>query len=249
MAKTVLVFIRRCVDYTVHIRIKADGSDVEKSGVKMSVNPFDEIALQSAIDLKSKGDIDHITIIAMGETQVQDTLRHGLAMGADHAIYIESARPLYPLENAKILSAIAKRKDANIVMLGKQSIDDDFGHEPFMCAALLNWNYAHAAASIDAQNDDFIVQVETDTGLAQKELIIPCVISADLRLAEPQKVPLPKVIAARKIEIETINIDDILDQKIDTIQTINVEPPRPRDPVIILENVDDVALKIKELLS
>lgn len=249
MPKTALVFIRRCVDYTVHIRIKPDGSDVEKSGVKMSINPFDEIALQSAIDLKSNNDIDHIIVVGMGEKQVQDTLRHGLAMGADEAIYIESSRPLLPLENAQILSAVATHKNATIIMLGKQSIDDDYGHETFMTGALLDWNYAHAAASISAQNDQWLVHVETEHGLQEKKLSTPCIISADLRLAEPQKVPLPKVIAARKIDIENIEIDTVLKQKVTDLETVNVEPPRPRDPVMMLNSIDDVADKIKEILS
>lgn len=249
MSKNALVFIRRCVDYTVHIRIKSDGSDVEKSGVKMSINPFDEIALQSAIDLKKDGHINTITVIGIGETQVQDTLRHSLAMGADHALYAVSPRPLYPLENAKILSAMMKQKNSDILMLGKQSIDDDFGHEIFMCATLLKCHYAHAAAKIDVQNDIWSVTVETEKGTAQKELSLPCVISADLRLADPQKVPLPKVIAARKIEIETFDINDFLDRKIEAVHMVKAEPPRPRDPVIMLNTMDDVAVKIKEILA
>lgn len=238
-----LIFIRRCVDYTVNIRIKPDGSDVETSGVKMSINPFDEIACEEAVRLKEAGIISEIIVFGIGPAQGQDTLRHGLGMGGDRGIFIECPAPLSPLEKAKALAHVAREESADLVLLGKQAIDDDYGHEAVMTATLLNWPVATNAARIDFANGE--IEVETDTGSEIQTIQTPMVISADLRLNHPRSVPLPKVLEARKkpMDIQTLPFD--IQER---VTTRSARLPAPRPPVVMLNTVDDVVAKIKEVI-
>lgn len=249
----ILVFVRRCVDYTVPVRIKTDGSDVETSGVKMSMNPFDEIACEEAVRIKEKGIASEIIVLGLGAIQTQDTIRHALGMGADRGIFIETPVSLEPLEKAKIIAAIARAQNADLILLGKQAIDDDFGHEGVMTATLLGWNYAVNAASIsflssptsEAQTDVSVEQ-ETDNGTEKKNLLLPAVITADLRLNTPRNVPLPKVLEARKKPLEILACSTDIKPH---LHTLKAQLPEPRPPVIMLHNIDDLIAKINETMS
>lgn len=239
-----LVFVRRCVDHTVAIRLKADGSDVETSGVKMSINPFDEIACEEAVRLKEQGAVSEIIVLGMGATQTQDTIRHALAMGADRGMFIEGPSHIAPLDKARAIAHVAREHTIDLILLGKQAIDDDYGHEPVMAATLLGWDVVTDAARVDLAKNE--VERETDTGTETKSIALPAIISADLRLNTPRVVKLPQVIEARKKPLDTITLPFAFT---DHAQTLAVKLPEPRPPVVMLNSVDDVFEKIKEALA
>lgn len=243
-----LVLVKRCVDHAVAIRLKADGSGVETTGVKMSVNPFDEIALEEAVRLKEQGKITEILALSIGPVQAQDTLRHALAMGADRAVHIAADAYPEPLDVAKTVAALAKRETVDLVLCGKQAIDDDFGHEGPMIAALLNWNAAFNAAKIE-MGDTVSVTCETDTGETRKDLSLPALVTCDLRLNTPRAVPLPKVLEARKKPIESVIFDELGITLKPRLETVSVSLPRARDAVIMLDDIDALEGKIREALA
>ena len=197
----ILVPVKRVVDYNVKVRVKADGSGVDLANVKMSMNPFDEIAVEEAVRLKETGKLSEITVVAIGPAQAQDTLRHALAMGADRAIHIATDTYPEPLDVAKTIAALATREGVDLVLCGKQAIDDDYGHEGVMTATLLGWNMAINASKI-GMSDVVNVTSETDTGETQNKLNFPAVITCDLRLNTPRSIPLPKVLEARKSRLK-----------------------------------------------
>lgn len=243
-----LVLVKRCVDHAVAIRLKTDGTGVETAGVKMAINPFDEIAMEEAVRLKDQGVLTDITAIAIGPAQAQDTLRHALAMGATHAIHIAADTYPEPLDVAKTLAALATREHADLILCGKQAIDDDYGHEGVMTGALLNWNTATNAARIDVQNT-LKVTCETDTGEAHVDLNFPAVITCDLRLNTPRSVPLPKVLEARKKTIESVSFSDLNVAPKNCLNTTSVSLPEPRAAVIMLHDMDALETSIREALA
>ncbi|MDK4574790.1 electron transfer flavoprotein subunit beta/FixA family protein [Kingella kingae] len=197
-----LVAVKRVVDFNVKVRVKADGSGVDIGNVKMSMNPFDEIAVEEAVRLKEAGKISEIVAVSLGEKKCEDVLRTALAMGADRAIHVETDAFLEPLTVAKLLKKVADNEQPQIVLLGKQAIDDDANQTAQMLAALMNAPQATFASKVDLSADEVVVTREIDGGLETIALKLPAVISADLRLNEPRFVKLPALMAAKKKSLE-----------------------------------------------
>ncbi|MDK4576626.1 electron transfer flavoprotein subunit beta/FixA family protein [Kingella kingae] len=197
-----LVAVKRVVDFNVKVRVKADGSGVDIGNVKMSMNPFDEIAVEEAVRLKEAGKISEIVAVSLGEKKCEDVLRTALAMGADRAIHVETDAVLEPLTVAKLLKKVADNEQPQIVLLGKQAIDDDANQTAQMLAALMNAPQATFASKVDLSADEVAVTREIDGGLETIALKLPAVISADLRLNEPRFVKLPALMAAKKKSLE-----------------------------------------------
>jgi electron transfer flavoprotein beta subunit len=241
----VLVPVKRVVDYNVKVRVKSDNSGVELDNVKMSMNPFDEIAVEEALRLKEKGIATEVIAISIGSTQVQETIRNALAMGADSGIFVEAINNLEPLNIAKIISSIAKKENIHLLILGKQAIDDDMNATGQMIAALLGWPQATFASKIDISNEKAIVSREVDGGIENIEVSLPAVISTDLRLNEPRYASLPNIMKAKKKPINQIQVDE-LNLKIEQrLEILRVEEPDKRQSGIMLKTVDELVDKLK----
>ena len=241
----VLVPVKRVVDYNVKVRVKSDNSGVELDNVKMSMNPFDEIAVEEALRLKEKGIATEVIAISIGSTQVQETIRNALAMGADSGIFVEATNNLEPINVAKIISSIAKKENIHLLILGKQAIDDDMNATGQMIAALLGWPQATFASKIDISDEKAIVSREVDGGIENIEVSLPAVISTDLRLNEPRYASLPNIMKAKKKPINQIQVDE-LNLKIEQrLEILRVEEPAKRQSGIMLKTVDEVVDKLK----
>ena len=241
----VLVPVKRVVDYNVKVRVKSDNSGVELDNVKMSMNPFDEIAVEEALRLKEKGIATEVIAISIGSTQVQETIRNALAMGADSGIFVEATNNLEPLNIAKIISSIAKKENIHLLILGKQAIDDDMNATGQMIAALLGWPQATFASKIDISDEKAIVSREVDGGIENIEVSLPAVISTDLRLNEPRYASLPNIMKAKKKPINQIQVDE-LNLKIEQrLKILRVEEPAKRQSGIMLKTVDELVDKLK----
>ena len=223
----VLVAVKRVVDYNVKVRVKPDGSGVDTANVKMSMNPFDEIAVEEAVRLKEKGVATEIVAVSCGLTGCQETLRTALALGADRAILVETDADLQPLAVAKLLRAIAQKEQPKIILLGKQAIDDDANQTGQMLAALLGWPQACFASKIDIAGDRATVKREVDGGLETIDAGLPAVITADLRLNEPRYATLPNIMKAKKKPMETTNPAALGVDVAPRLATLKVvEPPK-----------------------
>ncbi|PHS78381.1 MAG: electron transfer flavoprotein subunit beta [Rhodospirillaceae bacterium] len=242
----VLVAIKRVVDFNVKIRVRSDGSGVDTAGVKMSMNPFDEIAVEEAVRLKEAGTVSEIIAVSIGPAQCKDTLRTALAMGADQGIHIETEADLEPLAIAKILQDTAHKEDPDMIFLGKQAIDDDANQTAQMLAALLNWGQGTFASHIDFTEGAAQVVREIDGGLETIKLNLPCVISTDLRLNEPRYASLPNIMKAKKKPIQTVALEDLGLDTTPHLNVLAVEEPAQRKAGQILSSVQDLADKIKE---
>ena len=241
----VLVPVKRVVDYNVKVRVKSDNSGVELDNVKMSMNPFDEIAVEEALRLKEKGIATEVIAISIGSTQVQETIRNALAMGADSGVFVEATNNLEPLNIAKIISSIAKKENIHLLILGKQAIDDDMNATGQMIAALLGWPQATFASKIDISDEKAIVSREVDGGIENIEVSLPAVISTDLRLNEPRYASLPNIMKAKKKPINQIQVDE-LNLKIEQrLEILRVEEPDKRQSGIMLKTVDELVDKLK----
>ena len=241
----VLVPVKRVVDYNVKVRVKSDNSGVELDNVKMSMNPFDEIAVEEALRLKEKGIATEVIAISIGSTQVQETIRNALAMGADSGIFVEATNNLEPLNIAKIISSIAKKENINLLILGKQAIDDDMNATGQMIAALLGWPQATFASNIDISDEKAIVSREVDGGIENIQVSLPAVISTYLRLNEPRYASLPNIMKAKKKPINQIQVDE-LNLKIEQrLEILRVEEPAKRQSGIMLKTVDELVDKLK----
>ena len=241
----VLVPVKRVVDYNVKVRVKSDNSGVELDNVKMSMNPFDEIAVEEALRLKEKGIATEVIAISIGSTQVQETIRNALAMGADSGIFVEATNNLEPLNIAKIISSIVKKENIHLLILGKQAIDDDMNATGQMIAALLGWPQATFASKIDISDEKAIVSREVDGGIENIEVSLPAVISTDLRLNEPRYASLPNIMKAKKKPINQIQVDE-LNLKIEQrLEILKVEEPDKRQSGIMLKTVDELVDKLK----
>lgn len=241
----ILVVIKRVVDHSIKVRIKPDGSDVDITGVKMSVNPFDENAVEEAIRLKDKGVVTEVVVVALGTAANQDVLRHSLAMGADRAVLIESEQDLQSLAVAKLLKPLVLREQADLILIGKQAIDDDAGQTGQMLAALLDYPQATFASSIDIEGKQVEVIREVDGGTETLGLTLPAVITTDLRLNDPRFVKLPNLMMARKKNIETVSASDL---EVDTqprLKLIKVAEPPARKPGIKVNSVQDLLAKLR----
>ena len=241
----VLVPVKRVVDYNVKVRVKSDKSGVELDNVKMSMNPFDEIAVEEALRLKEKGIATEVIAISIGPTQVQETIRNALAMGADSGIFIEATNNLEPLNIAKIISSVAKKESIDLMILGKQAIDDDMNATGQMIAALLGWPQATFASKVEISDKKAVVSREVDGGIENIEVALPAVISTDLRLNEPRYASLPNIMKAKKKPINQIQVDELnlkIEQRLDILK---VEEPAKRQSGTMLKTVEELVDKLK----
>ena len=241
----ILVPVKRVVDYNVKVRVKSDNSGVELDNVKMSMNPFDEIAVEEALRLKEKGVATEVIAISIGVSQVQETIRNALAMGADSGIFVEVNETLEPLNIAKIISSIATKENIDLMILGKQAIDDDMNATSQMVAALLNWPQATFASKIEIDDKIAKVSREVDGGIENIQVTLPAVISTDLRLNEPRYASLPNIMKAKKKPINQIKVEEL---KIDIKQRLDilkVEEPSKRQSGIMLKTIEELVDKLK----
>jgi electron transfer flavoprotein beta subunit len=224
----ILVSVKRVVDFNVKVRVKADGSGVETANVKMSMNPFDEIAVEEAVRLKEAGAATEIVVVSCGVQACQETLRTALALGADRAILVETDVDLQPLAVAKLLKSIVEREKPGLVILGKQAIDDDSNQTGQMLAALLGWPQATFASKIKTGNEKLEVTREVDGGLETISIKLPAVVTTDLRLNEPRYVTLPNIMKAKKKTLETLKPDALGVDVSPRLTTLKVVEPAKR---------------------
>jgi len=241
----VLVPVKRVVDYNVKVRVKADGSGVETANVKMSMNPFDEIAVEEAVRLKEAGIVTEIVAISCGVTQCQETLRTALAIGADRAILVETTVELQPLAVAKLLKAVAQKENPQLVILGKQAIDDDCNQTGQMLAALLNWPQATFASKVKVADGKAEVTREIDGGLETISLKLPAIITTDLRLNEPRYVTLPNIMKAKKKTMETLTPDALAVDVAPRLTTLKVAEPPKRKAGAKVADVKELVAKLR----
>lgn len=240
-----LVAVKRVVDYNVKVRVKTDGSDVDIGNVKMSMNPFDEIAVEEAVRLKEAGKISEIVAVSMGEKKCEDTLRTALAMGADRAIHVETDETLSPLVVAKLLKAVAEKEQPSLFLLGKQAIDDDANQTAQMLAALLNVPQGTFAAKVELNDNEVIVTREIDGGTETLALNLPAVLSSDLRLNEPRFVKLPNLMAAKKKPLEKTNPEQLGVAVENRLQTVKYAEPKTRQAGEKVASVAELVAKLK----
>ena len=241
----ILVPVKRVVDYNVKVRVKSDNSGVELDNVKMSMNPFDEIAVEEALRLKEKGIATEVIAISIGVSQVQETIRNALAMGADSGIFVEVNETLEPLNIAKIISSIAKKENIDLMILGKQAIDDDMNATSQMVAALLNWPQATFGSKIEIIDKVAKVSREVDGGIENIEVNLPAVISTDLRLNEPRYASLPNIMKAKKKPINEIKVDDLKINIKQRLDILKVEEPSKRQSGIMVKTIEELVDKLK----
>jgi len=223
----VLVSIKRVIDFNVKVRVKPDGSGVETANVKMSMNPFDEIAVEEAVRLKEKGIATEVVAVSCGPTAAQETLRTALALGADRAILVETTEELQPLAVAKLLRAVVEKERPKVVILGKQAIDDDSNQTGQMLAALLDWPQATFASKLEISGDAATVKREVDGGLETVQMPLPVVVTTDLRLNEPRYATLPNIMKAKKKPLETLTPAALGVDVAPRLKTLKVvEPPK-----------------------
>ena len=240
-----LVTVKRVIDYNVQIRVKADGSGVEKDNVKMSMNPPDENAVEEALRIKEAGKADEIIILTIGNDKAQETIRTALAMGADRGIHIKTGNDLEPLAISKIISKVAEEEKPSIILMGKQAIDDDCNQTGQMTSALLNWPQATFASKIEIEGQNAIVTREIDEGLERIKVSIPFVASCDLRLNEPRYASLPNIMKAKKKPIDTKDASTLGINIESRIEQIKVEEPPVRQKGIMVSDVAELVQKLK----
>ena len=240
----VLVAVKRVVDYNVKIRVKSDNSGVETANVKMSMNPFDEIAVEEAVRLKELGVVTEIVVVSMGPAQCQETLRTALAMGCDRAILVQSDDDLQPLAVAKLLKALVARESPDMAVLGKQAIDDDSNQTGQMLAALLGWPQGTFASKVEVA-DGLKVTREIDGGLETVALTLPAVVTTDLRLNTPRYASLPNIMKAKKKPLETLSPADLGVDTAPRLTTLKVEEPPVRQAGVKVADVAELVSKLK----
>ncbi len=241
----VLVPVKRVVDYNVKVRVRSDGTGVETAGVKMSMNPFDEIAVEEAIRLKEKGIVSEIIAVSLGVAACAETIRTALAMGADRGILVETDAELQPLAVAKLLRALAEREQPRLMILGKQEIDDDMNATGQMLAALLGWSQGTFASKITIDGDTATVTREVDGGLETVALTMPAIITTDLRLNEPRYASLPNIMKARKKPIETVRPADLGVDPAPRLKTLRVVEPPKRQAGAKVASVAELVAKLR----
>ncbi len=241
----ILVAVKRVIDYNVKARVKADGSGVDLANVKMSMNPFDEIAVEEAIRLKEKGVVTEIVAVSLGVMQCQETLRTALAMGADRAILVESDVELQPLAVAKLLQAVAVKEAPQLIMLGKQAIDDDSNQTGQMLAALLGWSQATFASKVDVNGAVARVTREVDGGLETIAVKLPAIITTDLRLNEPRYATLPNIMKAKKKQLDVMKPADLGVDVTPRLTTLKVVEPPKRKGGVMVKDVAELVAKLK----
>jgi electron transfer flavoprotein beta subunit len=241
----ILVPVKRVVDYNVKVRVKADGTGVDIANVKMSMNPFDEIAIEEAVRLKEKGVATEVVAVSCGVAQCQETLRTAMAIGADRAILVETTEELQPLAVAKLLKALADKEQPGLIILGKQAIDDDANQTGQMLAALADWPQATFASKVEVADGKAQVTREVDGGLETLSISLPAVVSTDLRLNEPRYVTLPNIMKAKKKPLDTLTPADLGVDVTPRLKTLKVSEPAGRKAGIKVPDVATLVDKLK----
>jgi electron transfer flavoprotein beta subunit len=242
----ILVGLKRAVDYNVRVRVRNDGSGVETDGVKMSINPFDEIALEEALQIKERGDANEVIVISIGPVEAQQQLRTGLAMGADRAILVQADEAIDPLSRARAFMEIIKREDPGLVILGKQAIDDDNSQIGQMLAGIWNRPQATFASKIEVNGDTASVTREVDAGLETIEVDLPAVVTVDLRLNEPRYVKLPDIMKAKKKPLDELTVAELGIESSPVIKETFFEPPAARQKGIMVDDVAGLLAAMKD---
>ncbi|HEV7435319.1 MAG TPA: electron transfer flavoprotein subunit beta/FixA family protein [Pseudorhizobium sp.] len=241
----ILVPVKRVVDYNVKIRVKPDGTGVELANVKMSMNPFDEIAVEEALRLKEAGKVEEVVVVSIGPAKAEETLRTGLAMGADRAILVETDEAIEPLAVAKILKGVAEAEAPGLVIMGKQAIDDDSNQTGQMLAALLNWGQATFASKVELGDGSAKVTREVDGGLQTVEVKIPAIVTTDLRLNEPRYASLPNIMKAKKKPLDKKTPSDFGVETAQRLKVLKTEEPGGRKAGIKVGSVAELVEKLK----
>ena len=246
----VLVPVKRVIDYNVKVRVKADGSGVDLANVKMSMNPFDEIAVEEAIRLKEAGKADEVVAVSIGVKQAQETLRTALAMGADRAILVVAADDVHqdiePLSVAKILAGVVKEEEPGLVIAGKQAIDNDMNATGQMLSALLGWSQGTFASALDVDGDNAVVTREVDGGLQTIKVRMPAIVTVDLRLNEPRYASLPNIMKAKKKPLEEKTAEDYGVDVTPRLEAVKTGEPPARKAGEMVGSVDELVEKLKE---
>jgi electron transfer flavoprotein beta subunit len=241
----IMVCIKRVVDYNVRIRVKPDGSGVMLDGVKMSVNPFDEIALEEALRIKERGGSIEVVAVSIGVADTQQQLRTALAMGADRAILVQTDNPVEPLTAARTFLALAKKESPDLILLGKQAIDDDANQTGQMLAAIWERPQATSASKIEISAGKASVTREVDAGLETIEVDLPAVVTVDLRLNEPRYVKLPDIMKAKKKPLDVTSLDALGVSSAMLLKTVKTEPPAQRQKGVMVKDVAELANLLK----
>lgn len=242
----ILVTTKRVVDYNVKIRIKPDHSGIDLSNLKMSMNPFDEIALEEALRLKEAGSANEIVAVSLGVNECQEVLRQALARGASRAILVETEVNLQPLAVAKLLKVVVEKEKPDLIILGKQAIDDDSNQTGQMLAALLNWPQGTFISKLALFDKKVEVTRETDEGLEILQLALPAVLTVDLRLNEPRHIALSSIMEAKKKSIDCMKAEELGVDITPRLTALKTEPPAPRVGGVMLETVQELVAKLKE---
>lgn len=242
----ILVGIKRVVDYNIKVRVKGDGSGVDLTNVKMSMNPFDEIAVEEALRQKEAGKASEVVVVSVGPQAAQDTLRTGLAMGADRAILVKTDDNVEPLAVAKALKAVVEQEKPDMVFLGKQAIDDDSNQTGQMLAALLNWGQGTFASKLEMRDGEAEITREVDGGLQTLSIKLPAVMTVDLRLNEPRYASLPNIMKAKKKPIEETSLADLGVDGTPHLSVLKVDEPAGRKGGIKVGGVSELVAKLKE---
>ncbi|XP_013924650.1 PREDICTED: electron transfer flavoprotein subunit beta [Thamnophis sirtalis] len=246
-----MVGVKRVIDYAVKVRVKPDKSGVVTDGVKHSMNPFCEIAIEEAVRLKEKKLVSEIIAVSCGPQQCQETIRTALAMGADRGVHVEipakDYESLTPFQVSKMLAALAKKENVNLLLLGKQAIDDDCNQTGQMTAAFLDWPQGTFASEVTLDGDWLKVEREVDGGLETVRLKLPAVVTADLRLNEPRYATLPNIMKAKKKKMEMVKPSDLGVDLTPRVKTLSVEDPPQRKAGVKVETVEDLVAKLKEI--
>ena len=241
----ILVPVKRVIDYNVKVRVKKDETDVELDNVKMSMNPFDEIAVEEALRLKEKGVASEIIVVSIGLPEVQETIRNALAMGSDSGIFVNCTSKLEPLSVAKILTSICNKIKPDLVIMGKQAIDDDMNATGQMLSAMLNWGQATFASRLEIQDKKIKVGREIDGGIENIEVNLPAIVTTDLRLNEPRYASLPNIMKAKRKPIDEIKVEDLNIDIEPRLEIVKVEEPKSREAGIMVKSVDEMIEKLK----
>ena len=241
----VLVTVKRVIDYNVQVRVKPDGSGVEKENVKMSMNPPDENAVEEALRIKESGKADEVIILSIGEEKCQETIRTALAMGADRGIFVKTSDDIEPLAVSKIVAKISDIENPGLILMGKQAIDDDCNQTAQMTSALLNWSQATFASKIEIIDNAAIVTREIDEGLERIKVKMPFIASCDLRLNEPRYASLPNIMKAKKKPIDIKTIEELEIDIKPRIEIIQISEPATRQKGVMVSDVAELVQKLK----
>ena len=241
----ILVPVKRVIDYNVKVRVKPDNSGVELANVKMSMNPFDEIAVEQALRIKEASQADEVIAISVGVQEAQDTIRTALAMGADRGILVKTEQDIEPLSVAKILKSIIEKESPGLVILGKQAIDDDCNQTGQMLSALLDWPQSTFVSNLELKDKKIVSVREVDGGLEHMQASLPAIVTVDLRLNEPRYASLPNIMKAKRKPLEELTPEDLGVETKKRLAVVKVEDPPSREAGVILGSVDELVDKLK----